>query len=131
MRPGPMRLVVAVALIPWMLACQGHAARQSAASSSSSVREADEPATYQAEVEEGLGAAVAILVDTSGSMREKVPGDSRPKYVIAQDAIENMLDATETLVKFGWLVPDKTHRYDMRKWRIARKPIAHPIISTE
>jgi Mg-chelatase subunit ChlD len=92
-----MRLVLAVALIPWMLACQGHAARQSAASSSPA-SEADEPATYQAEVEEGLGAAVAILVDTSGSMREKVPGDSRPKYVIAQEAIENMLDATDAFV---------------------------------
>src|SRR6185312_1093340 len=65
MRPGPMRLVLAVALIPWLLACQGHAARTSAASSTPA-GEADEPATYQAEVEEGLGAAVAILVDTSG-----------------------------------------------------------------
>jgi len=92
-----MRLVLAVALIPWMLACQGQAARKSAASSSPAGA-ADEPATYQAEVEEGLGAAVAILVDTSGSMREKVPGDSRPKYVIAQDAIENMLDATDAFI---------------------------------
>ena len=30
----------------------------------------DDAAPYQAEVDEGLGAAVAILVDTSGSMRE-------------------------------------------------------------
>jgi len=92
-----MRLVLAVALIPWLLACQGHAARTSAASSTPA-GEADEPATYQAEVEEGLGAAVAILVDTSGSMREKVAGDSRPKYVIAQEAIENMLDATDAFI---------------------------------
>src|SRR5260221_6110912 len=55
-------------------------------------------ATYQAEVEEGLGAAVAILVDTSGSMRETAPGDTRPKYIVAQDALESMLDATETFV---------------------------------
>ena len=34
-------------------------------------------APYQADVEEGLGAAVAILVDTSGSMRQNAPGDSR------------------------------------------------------
>jgi Mg-chelatase subunit ChlD len=37
-------------------------------------RDAD-AAPYQADVEEGLGAAVAILVDTSGSMRERVDGD--------------------------------------------------------
>ena len=50
----------------------------------------DEPAReapYQAEVEESIGAAVAILVDTSGSMKEPAPGDSRPKYVVAQEAL--------------------------------------------
>jgi len=40
---------------------------------------ASESAPYQAEVEEGLGAAVAILVDTSGSMKEDPPGESRPR----------------------------------------------------
>jgi Mg-chelatase subunit ChlD len=53
---------------------------------------------YQAEVEEGLGAAVAILVDTSGSMRDDAPGDSRPKYVVANEAIAAMLDATDAFV---------------------------------
>jgi Mg-chelatase subunit ChlD len=52
-------------------------------------------APYQAEIEEGLGAAVAILIDTSGSMREKAPGDSRPKYVVARESLETMLDATD------------------------------------
>jgi Mg-chelatase subunit ChlD len=56
-------------------------------------------APYQAEVEEGLGAAVAILVDTSGSMKERAPGDSRPKYVVAQEALEAMLDATDNFVR--------------------------------
>jgi Mg-chelatase subunit ChlD len=55
-------------------------------------------APYQAEVEEGLGAAVAILVDTSGSMREEAPGESRAKYVVAQQALEAMLDATDAFV---------------------------------
>ena len=55
-------------------------------------------APYQAEVEEGLGAAVAILVDTSGSMKERAPGDSRPKYVVAQEALQSMLDATDAFV---------------------------------
>jgi Mg-chelatase subunit ChlD len=61
-------------------------------------RTADSGAPYQAAVEEGLGAAVAILVDTSGSMRETAPGDSRPKYVVAQEALEAMLDATDAFV---------------------------------
>ena len=55
-------------------------------------------APYQAEVEEGVGAAVAILVDTSGSMRDAAEGDPRPKYVVAQQAIEAMLDATDAFI---------------------------------
>jgi hypothetical protein len=55
-------------------------------------------APYEAAIEEGLGAAVAILVDTSGSMRQNAPGDSRPKYVIAQESLEAMLDATDAFV---------------------------------
>src|SRR5205085_12277341 len=46
----------------------------------------------------GVGAAVAILLDTSGSMREKVPGDNRPKYVVANEALEAMLDATDAFI---------------------------------
>ncbi|HJZ75429.1 MAG TPA: vWA domain-containing protein [Vicinamibacterales bacterium] len=53
---------------------------------------------YQADVEEGLGAAVAILVDTSGSMAERVKGDARRKDVIAREAIEAMLDTTDAFV---------------------------------
>ena len=37
-------------------------------------------APYEAAVEEGLGAAVAIIVDTSGSMKDAAPGDGRPKF---------------------------------------------------
>jgi Mg-chelatase subunit ChlD len=59
----------------------------------------EDAAPYQAAVDEGLGAAVAILIDTSGSMREKAAGDNRPKYVVAQEAIEAMLDATDAFVK--------------------------------
>jgi hypothetical protein len=63
-------------------------------------RPAAEPAEapYQAEVEEGLGAAVAILIDTSGSMRDAAPGDTRPKWVVAQEALQAMLDATEAFI---------------------------------
>ena len=59
---------------------------------------AEDAAPYQAAVEEGLGAAVAILVDTSGSMKERAAGDSRTKSAVAQEAIEAMLDATDAFV---------------------------------
>jgi len=87
-------MVVALAAASW--GCDG----RQRADRSAGARPADpEPnAPYQAEVEEGLGAAVAILVDTSGSMREMAPGDSRPKYVVAQEALEAMLDATDAFV---------------------------------
>ena len=60
--------------------------------------EAVSDAPYQAEVDEGIGAAVAILVDTSGSMKEPAPGDSRPKYVVAREALGAMLDATDAFI---------------------------------
>jgi Mg-chelatase subunit ChlD len=55
-------------------------------------------APYQSEVEEGFGAAVAILIDTSRSMREEASGDSRPKAAVAREALEAMFDATESLI---------------------------------
>jgi Mg-chelatase subunit ChlD len=85
---------VAVLVGSLLLACQQPARRDRTPAASSP--ESDAP--YQAQVEEGLGAAVAILVDTSGSMNEKAPGDSRPKYVVAREALEAMLDATDAFI---------------------------------
>jgi Mg-chelatase subunit ChlD len=102
MRAGPLSVRVVraslavAALVPLMLACEGRPSRRS--SDARSAREPEPAANYQAEVEEGLGAAVAILIDTSGSMRDAAPGDSRPKCVVAQEALENMLDATDAFV---------------------------------
>src|SRR5262245_54059798 len=90
-----LAVVAGVLLTLSMLACETKGGR---ARSRSTAREADSAPTYQAEVDEGLGAAVAILVDTSGSMRDEAPGDSRPKYVVAQEALEAMLDATDAFV---------------------------------
>src|SRR6266487_740444 len=90
------KLVVA-ALLPWMLAC-GPSGRASRSADTRPRQDLEAAGPYQAAVDEGLGAAVAILVDTSGSMREPPPGDSRPKYVIAQQALEAMLDATDAFV---------------------------------
>jgi Mg-chelatase subunit ChlD len=89
-------LALAVLVPSLHLACQQPARRDRSPAAASQAPESDAP--YQAQVEEGLGAAVAILVDTSGSMNEKAPGDSRPKYVVAQEALEAMLDATDAFI---------------------------------
>jgi Mg-chelatase subunit ChlD len=91
--------VAAVLVLPLMLlACDSRARRERSAKGSAAPAP-DSSAPYQAEVDESLGAAVAILVDTSGSMKDRAPGDSRPKYAVAQDSIEAMLDATDAFVK--------------------------------
>jgi Mg-chelatase subunit ChlD len=92
---GPFRAGLAgVLLLVSISACEVNVpARRSA-----TARPADDRAPYQAEVDEGLGAAVAILVDTSGSMREMAPGDTRPKHVVARESLEAMLDATDAFV---------------------------------
>jgi Mg-chelatase subunit ChlD len=53
-------------------------------------------AKYVPTGDEGLGAAVAIMVDNSGSMRETAGGDSRPKFVVARQALEEMLASTDS-----------------------------------
>jgi hypothetical protein len=92
-------LPVIAALLVLTAACQGNR-RTEQSTTQPAPNGKDEPssAPYQAEVEEGLGAAVAILVDTSGSMREDAPGDSRPKHVVAEEALEAMLDATDAFI---------------------------------
>jgi Mg-chelatase subunit ChlD len=104
MRPGSTNRaspggVIAVVLLTMLIAsvlsrCDGSRRRDREAPREQTVSEAP----YQAEVDEGVGAAVAILVDTSGSMKEPAPGDSRPKYVVAQEAVAAMLDATDAFI---------------------------------
>src|SRR5205809_963497 len=71
------------ALVTLTLACRTNGRRDRSADARSG-GDFESAASYQAEVEEGLGAAVAILIDTSGSMRDDAPGDSRPKSVVPQ-----------------------------------------------
>ena len=87
-------LVLTMTLTP---ACRPNGRRDRSADARSG-GDFESAASYQADVEEGLGAAVAILIDTSGSMRDDAPGDSRPKYVVAQEALEATLDATEAFI---------------------------------
>jgi hypothetical protein len=118
-------------------ACEGR--RRTSSAKDRAKPAADAP--YQAETEEGLGAAVAILVDTSGSMRDKAPNDDRPKYVVAQEAIEAMLDATDTFIAkrpdfpikiglYSFSSSVKTLRsiqpYDRRALREALANLPHP-----
>ena len=42
---------------------------------------------------------------------------------------KSVTDSAEVLVKNGWLAPVQTHHG--HKWRIVRKPIAHPTIAAE
>ena len=88
----------ASAVLLLLLACACDGRRAPSRRDARNARDEADAAPYQAEVEEGLGAAVAILVDTSGSMKDSAPGDDRPKYVVAQEAIEAMLDATDAFV---------------------------------
>jgi Mg-chelatase subunit ChlD len=89
-------VAAAILVLSFAAACQPAPQRDRTKTAQARAQEPDAP--YQAEVEEGLGAAVAILVDTSGSMKEKAPGDTRPKYVVAQEALEAMLDATDAFI---------------------------------
>ena len=96
LRRGRARWAAAAVLLPaLLLGCQ-QTTRRNDARPPDDVSASEAP--YQAEVEEGLGAAVAILVDTSGSMKDRAPGDSRSKYAVAKDALEAMLDATDAFV---------------------------------
>jgi Mg-chelatase subunit ChlD len=94
-----MRTLTAVVLVLMTVGC-GSPARvdRDDRDAGRSPRNAYDDVPYQAEIEEGLGAAVAILIDTSGSMGQRAPGDDRPKYAVALDALEQMLEATDTFV---------------------------------
>ena len=41
------------------------------------------------------------------------------------------IDSAEILVTHGWLVPEKSHRYDRRVWQIVRKPIVRPTVAAD
>lgn len=92
-----MRLALVVGvLLPELAACEANSRRSRDRDARRSEPESTAP--YQSDVEEGLGAAVALLVDTSGSMRDDAPGDTRPKYQVARQALEEMLDATDAFI---------------------------------
>lgn len=96
---------------------------------------------YKARVDEGLGASVAILIDNSGSMWQKAPDDTRVKYVVAREAVEEMLRATEEVIRerpdfpvnvgiyrFSDQVEEvlPMQRYDRQKVRAALRTMPQP-----
>jgi Mg-chelatase subunit ChlD len=95
-RTGWARIALLLVILLGIRAYERSRPKEGAPAGGAAQPETDAP--YQAEVEEGLGAAVAILIDTSGSMRDAVPGEDRPKYVVAREAVEAMLDATDAFV---------------------------------
>src|SRR5215208_254644 len=98
--PRPLAYGALGAVLLAAVACD----RSSSSSSGRADRGGDTAATlsptarYRPEVEEGLGISVAILVDNSGSMAKRAGGDARPKYLVAREAIKEMLAATDSLV---------------------------------
>ena len=53
---------------------------------------------YVSSVDEGLGASIALVLDVSGSMRDKAAGDNRAKYLVARDALRTILATTDEFV---------------------------------
>jgi hypothetical protein len=43
---------------------------------------------------------------------------------------ESVISSANILVKYGWLVPLKPHRYDMYKWQVVRKLTIAPNVAT-
>jgi Mg-chelatase subunit ChlD len=110
------------ALLPLILACD--TSSRSGRADERAARDRETAAPYQAEVEEGLGAAVAILIDTSGSMSDDVPGDSQPKYIAARQAVEAMLEATDAFVAKRPDFPVKIGIYSFSSHAVNEMPLA-------
>jgi Mg-chelatase subunit ChlD len=67
---------------------------------------------YKASVQEGLGASVAILLDQSGSMKDRPKsGGGGPKFAVARDALEQVLAQTDSFVATQTGFPVKVGLY--------------------
>ena len=44
---------------------------------------------------------------------------------------ESAIDSAKFLAEQGWLVPNKTRRYDSQEWQIVRRPIIRPTVASE
>jgi hypothetical protein len=91
---------IASILMPLVLAsaCGGSADADEDLASDSASADGVVANKYVPEGDEGLGASIAIVIDNSGSMKEEAEGDSRPKYIVAREALEAMLASTDSFV---------------------------------
>jgi len=89
MRPSRYAALAVLLLTAAVSACDGGSGR-------SGGRPSPKPPQppYKPTVSETFGVAITILLDTSGSMGDPVPGGARTKDSAARDAIESMLKAT-------------------------------------
>lgn len=96
MNRGKLWMVLLFLLVAGVL-YQGRPRRQPAGSADQTENGSppgEQDTLYKASIDEGLGASVAILVDHSGSMRERV--DGVPKWQLARAALEQTLAATDS-----------------------------------
>lgn len=92
-----MRASIGVAALVLIVQCRREQGAQRETSPSTEQR--DSPAYYQAAFTEHPGAAIVILVDTSGSMADPAPGDNRPKSDVAREALKGVLAATDEFAR--------------------------------
>ena len=118
-RFGSLSLSALATLLVLAAGCRAEPRRDTRQDSAASAE-----APYEAAVEEGIGAAVAIIVDTSGSMKDDAPGDGRPKFQVARQAIEAMLDATDAFVAKRPDFPIKIGLYSFSSGVEELRPIA-------
>ena len=97
----PFHAIAGIATVAWLLvasACGGSPDAEPDDSAGSAADAGASSDKYVPEGDEGLGASIAIVIDNSGSMKEEAEGDSRPKYIVAREAIEAMLASTDSFV---------------------------------
>jgi len=86
------------ALLLWLLAATMSCSSRSEDNRSDPASQQAAEGKYTPAGDEGLGASVAILLDNSGSMEHAAGSDTRPKYQVAREALEEVLATTDSFV---------------------------------
>jgi Mg-chelatase subunit ChlD len=96
--------MIAIAVLGW-IAVRWLMSDPNAPSPGDSPREPTGP--YVSEVDEGLGIAVVIVLDNSGSMERPAAGDTEPKFQVARHSIREMLAVTDSFSALNPELPVK------------------------
>jgi len=86
------------ALLLWLLAAVMSCSSRPEDNRSDAASQPAAEGKYAPASDEGLGASVAILLDNSGSMEHAAGSDTRPKYQVARQALEDVLATTDSFV---------------------------------